>query len=149
MSSLLLQALMAIVAEWRRLRSLAGAELHRAVGRRLPFQRLEAGDLVRAVAERLALGAPAAAPPVALARDHLDKDRLASADQRLLSHSFPLRPRARDGNPRTRGPFLAPPRLRARCLPRSRASGSGLSAPRGCGENRRPQDRSTRRCRRP
>src|SRR5262245_17576174 len=106
---------MTIVAERRRLGSLAGAELHRAITRRPPVQRLEAGDLMGAVAERLALGAPAAAPPVALACDHLDEDRLASADLRLLSHSFPLRPRARDGNPRTRGPFPAPPRLQARC----------------------------------
>src|SRR5262245_32471161 len=121
---------MTIVAERRRLRPLAGAELHRAVARCLPFQRLEAGDLVGAVAERLALGAPAAAPPVALARDHLDQDRLASTDLRLLSHSSPLRSPARDGSPRTRGPCPAPPRLRARCSPRSRASGSGPSTPR-------------------
>src|SRR5215510_6888200 len=105
------QALMAVVAERRRLGSLAGAKLHRAVARRLPFQRLEAGDLMRAVAERLALGAAATAPPVALARDHLDQDRLASADLRFLSHSFPLRLRARDGSPRTRAPFPAPVRL--------------------------------------
>src|SRR5262245_36875448 len=135
---------MTIVAEWRRLGSLAGAELHRAVARRLPFQRLEAGDLMGAVAERLVIGAPTAAPPVALARDHLDEDRLASADLRLLSHSFPLRPPAQDGTPRTRGPCPARLRPRARSLPRTRASGSGPSAPRGCGRSRRPRHRWTR-----
>src|SRR5437762_11677811 len=87
------QVLVAVVAEGRVLGALAGAERHRARARRLPFERLEAVALVRAIAERLALGTPAAAPPVALARDHIDRDRLASADfgglARAIAHDAP------------------------------------------------------------
>src|SRR5262245_50458690 len=70
------QLIMTVVAERRRLGALAGAEHHRAGARGGPFHRLERGALVRAVAERLALGAPAAAPPVGLALDYVDGDRL-------------------------------------------------------------------------
>src|SRR6476620_5538478 len=53
---------MAVVAKRRRLGTLASAELHRAVPRRLPFHRLEDRTLMRAVTEGLALGATATAP---------------------------------------------------------------------------------------
>src|SRR5262245_34358094 len=85
-SSLASQVLVAVVADRRRLGALAGAEHHRAVARRLPFQRLEAVALVRAVAERLALRAPATAPPIGFAGDHVDDDRLAPAEFGLTGH---------------------------------------------------------------
>src|SRR5262245_55985828 len=90
---------MAVVAERRGLGALAGAEHHRAVARRLPFQRLEAMALVRAVAERLALRAPATAPPVGFASDHVDNDRLAPAEFGLTGHR-PLQLRSRAMPPR-------------------------------------------------
>ena len=58
----------------------AGAEPDFLVGFRLPFLRPEFAALVRAVAERLRLRAPAGAPPVAFAGRDVDRDRTPSAD---------------------------------------------------------------------
>src|SRR5690348_15019820 len=119
---------MTVVAKRRRLRALAGAELHRAVPRCLPFHRLEDRTLMRAVTEGLAVGATAAAPPVAFARHDVDNDRLVSANLRLVSHSFPLRPQERDGIPSAHAPCPAPPALQTRCSRHIRESGPDPSA---------------------
>src|SRR5712671_3919998 len=80
------QFLMTVVAERRRLGALASAEHHRARARCLPFHRFEACDFVRAIAERLGLGAAAAAPPIGLARHHIDHDGFGTANLWFLSH---------------------------------------------------------------
>ena len=64
--------------------------------------------LVRAVAERLRLGAAAGAPPVALAGLDIDHHRLAAADLRCLAHLRPLPPRS------SATPRRTPSRVRAR-----------------------------------
>src|SRR5579864_4116733 len=70
--------------------ALAGAEpdLLGFVG--FEFDRAERGGLVRAVAERLRFGAPAGAPPIALAALDVDRQRPPAADFRHLAHvAFP------------------------------------------------------------
>src|SRR5688572_4754993 len=59
-----LEVFMAVVAERGRFRPFAGAEHHRPRAGGGPFQRLKPRALVRTVAQRLTLGAPATAPPV-------------------------------------------------------------------------------------
>src|ERR1700722_3177359 len=86
------QLQMAVVTNRRSLRTFAGAQQSSAVALDLPLQRLDAGALVRAIAERLALRAPAAAPPIGLAGDELDEDRLAAADFRFAAHVAPPPP---------------------------------------------------------
>src|SRR5947209_20443798 len=71
---------MAIVAKRRARAPLAGAEVDHARALGDPFHRLEAGALVRAVAERLRLRTPAAAPPVGLAFLHAQQQRRAASD---------------------------------------------------------------------
>src|ERR1700761_5000334 len=68
--------------------ALAGAEPHFFVGCGFPFLRPEVGALVRAVAERLRLGAPAGAPPVALAGHDIDRKRATPADFRFAHFSL-------------------------------------------------------------
>ena len=72
---------MAVVAERRRLAALARAQERLAIALDLPLQRLDAGALMRAVTERLALRTPAAAPPIGFARNKLDQHRLAPANE--------------------------------------------------------------------
>src|SRR3954452_11619869 len=79
---------MAVIAERRARGALAGAEVHHARALGDPFHRLEPGALVRAVAERLRLGAPAAAPPIGLAFLHAEQQRRAAADLRI-AHAAP------------------------------------------------------------
>src|SRR5438270_7034494 len=81
---------MAVVADWRRIGALARAQQRPPIALDRPFQRLDAGALVRAIAERLGLRATAAAPPIGLARDQFDQHRLAPADFRLIAHAAPL-----------------------------------------------------------
>src|SRR5579862_8557576 len=83
---------MAIVANRRGLRALAGAQQRAPIALDLPLQRLDAGALVRTIAERLALRAPATAPPIGLTRDELHQDRLAAADFRFAAHVAPPPP---------------------------------------------------------
>src|SRR5207253_3660942 len=70
------QTQVAVVAERGCPGGLAGAEHHRPRARRGPVERLKAVAFVRAAAERLAFRAPAAAPPVGLARHQVERDRL-------------------------------------------------------------------------
>jgi len=63
--------------------ALAGAEPGFLGRGGLVFHRREARALVRAVAERLLLRAPAGAPPVALAGFHVHGDRSPPADFRF------------------------------------------------------------------
>src|SRR2546430_13161864 len=81
--------LVAVVTDRRALGELAGAQQSAAVALDLPFHRLDAGALVRAVAERLALRAAAAAPPIGFAGDQLHQHRLASTDLGLAAHDVP------------------------------------------------------------
>src|SRR5580704_1227381 len=83
---------MAVIADWRRLGAFAGAQQGASVALDLPFQRFDARALVRAVAEWLALRAPAPAPPIGLAGDKLDQDRLAAADFWFAAHGAPPPP---------------------------------------------------------
>src|SRR6188768_828638 len=71
---------MRVVADRRAGGAFAGAEVDHAGAVRLPFHRLETGALVRTVAERLRLRAPAAAPPIALTRFDADHQRRPAAD---------------------------------------------------------------------
>src|SRR5579862_642764 len=64
----------------------AGAEPDFLVGFRFPFLRAEFASLVRAVAERLRLRAPAGAPPVAFAGHDVDWQRPPAADFRNSAH---------------------------------------------------------------
>src|SRR5580704_13444896 len=66
----------------------AGAEPDFFGVRRLPFLRPEFASLVRAVAKRLRLRAPAGAPPVAFAGCDVDRDRPPAADFRYSAHVF-------------------------------------------------------------
>src|SRR3989338_7602059 len=59
-----LESLMAAVAQRFRARMLAAAEMHLFGFVQLDLDGLEAGALVRAIAERLSLGAATGAPPV-------------------------------------------------------------------------------------
>src|SRR6266850_2302409 len=79
---------MAVVADRPARGALAGAEIDHAGALGRPLHRLEAGALVRAVAERLRLGTPAAAPPVGFARLDADEQRLPAADFRF-AHCAP------------------------------------------------------------
>src|SRR5579862_2945206 len=79
---------MAVIAQRRSPGAFAGAEIALARSLGNPLQRLEVGHLVRTVAERLRLGAAAAAPPVSLALDDVDDDRFASANVRF-AHAAP------------------------------------------------------------
>src|SRR5262245_5610430 len=63
-SGIVPQRQMRVVADRRLPGLLAGAQERAPIALHVPFHRLDAGALVRAVAERLALGAAAAAPPV-------------------------------------------------------------------------------------
>src|SRR5581483_3374693 len=74
------QRLMAPVAHRLFAGALAGTEPGFFRGGGLVFHWREAGALVRAVAERLRFGAPAGAPPIALAALELDRDRPPAAD---------------------------------------------------------------------
>src|SRR5260221_11778456 len=65
----------------------AGAEPSLLRPLRLPLDRRKRRALVRAVAERLALRAPARAPPVTLAGLDIDPDRGAPAASRLCVHT--------------------------------------------------------------
>ena len=82
------EGFMTAVAHWLVLGALAGAEPHLFVRCRLPFLRPEFGALVRAVAERLRLRAPAGAPPVAFAGHDIDRE--AAAVRRFQVRSFLL-----------------------------------------------------------
>src|SRR5215469_8100663 len=75
---------MAAVAHRPVPRALTGAE---PCLLRLPLDRRKRRALVRAVAERLALRAPARAPPVTLAGLDIDRERGAPADFRLYVHA--------------------------------------------------------------
>src|SRR5690348_2611076 len=77
---------MRVVADGRLLGLLASAQQGTAVALDRPFHGLDAGALVRAVAERLALRAAAAAPPVGLASYELDQRRLIVAFLRFSAH---------------------------------------------------------------
>src|SRR5262249_51130317 len=81
------QLLMAAVAHGPIAGALAGAEPGLLRLLRLPLDRRKPRALVRAVAERLALRAPAGAPPVALAGLDVDRERSPSADFRLCIHA--------------------------------------------------------------
>src|SRR3954453_4662627 len=82
------QLLVAAVADRRRLRALAGAQQRAAIAFHLPLQRLDAGSFMRAVAERLALRATAAAPPIGLAGHQFPQHRLTAADHGFAAHGF-------------------------------------------------------------
>src|SRR5262249_33441846 len=79
--------LMAAVAHGPVAGAPAGAEPRLLRLLRLPLDRRKRRALVRAVAERLALRAPAGAPPVALAGLDIDRERSPSADFRLCIHA--------------------------------------------------------------
>src|SRR6266849_3487320 len=64
----------------------------------LPFDRRESRALVRAVAERLLLRAPAGAPPIAFAGLDIDRERLPSADLRFCAHAHAVAPPASVAN---------------------------------------------------
>src|SRR6516164_7611641 len=55
----------------------------------LPLDRPELRYLVRPVAEGLFLGAPAGAPPIALAGFHIDRERSTSSDLGFCAHVAP------------------------------------------------------------
>src|SRR5437870_5567460 len=78
---------MAVVADRRRLGALAGTQQRPAVALGGPFQGLDAGALVRAIAERVRLRAAAAAPPIGLAGDQFDQHRLTAADLGFAAHA--------------------------------------------------------------
>src|SRR5215475_12353896 len=82
-----LQPLMAAVAHRAAAGALAGAEPSLLRLLSLPLDRRERRALVRAVAERLRLRAPAGAPPIALAGLDIDRQRRAAADFRLCAHA--------------------------------------------------------------
>src|SRR5262245_38614607 len=85
-SGIVAQRQMGVVADRRLAGLLARAQEGAAVALDRPLHGLDAGALVRAVAERLALRAPAAAPPVRLAGDQLYQDRLVIPLARLATH---------------------------------------------------------------
>src|ERR1700686_3099525 len=80
---------MAAIAERPLARALAGAEKHLLALGGLELDRREAGDLVRTVAERLRLRAPAGAPPIALAGLDFDRDWCPPADFRFAHAAAP------------------------------------------------------------
>src|SRR5262245_23777802 len=82
-----LKLLVATVAHGPIPGALAGADPGLLRLLRLPLDRRKPRALVRAVAERLALRAPAGAPPVTLARLDIDRERGAPADFRLCIHA--------------------------------------------------------------
>src|SRR5580704_13031364 len=82
------QILMAAIAQRLVRGAFAGAEPDFFVGGRFPFLGAEFASLVRAVAERLRLRAPASAPPVAFAGRDVDRDRPPAADFRNSAHIF-------------------------------------------------------------
>src|ERR1700722_5419431 len=82
-----LNSLMAPIAQRLFSAALAGAEVGLGALGRLVFDGRKARALVRAVAERLALRAAAGAPPVGLARFHLDRQAPAPAHLRHLVHA--------------------------------------------------------------
>src|SRR5665811_1451901 len=69
--------------------ALAGAEEHLLALRGLELDRREGGHLVRTVAERLRLRAPAGAPPIAFAGLDFDRDRRPPADFRFAHPAAP------------------------------------------------------------
>src|SRR5262244_672512 len=93
-SGIVPQRQMRVVADRRLLGLLAGAQERAAIALHLPFHRLDAGAFVRAVAERLALRAAAAAPPVGLAGDELHQRRLEMPLPRFAAHWFTPTPPA-------------------------------------------------------
>src|SRR4051812_43254783 len=76
---------MSVVANRRLVGLLARAQERAAIAVDCPLHRLDAGALVRPVAERLALRTPAAAPPVRLAGHQLHQDRLVMPLARLAT----------------------------------------------------------------
>src|SRR5829696_2344405 len=82
------QLLMAVVADGRRFGALAGTQQRAAIALHFPLQRLDAGAFMRAVAERLAVGTAAAAPPIGLAGHKFDEHRLTAADHGFAAHGF-------------------------------------------------------------
>src|SRR5581483_1285422 len=80
---------MRAVAERRVLAAFAGAEEDALRLRRDVLDRREFGVLVGAVAERLARGQAAGAPPQLLARRHLDRSRRFAANRRFAHVALP------------------------------------------------------------
>src|SRR3954469_12860259 len=85
-SGIVPQRQMSVVANRRLVGLLARAQERAAIAVDCPLHRLDAGALVRPVAERLALRTPAAAPPVRLAGHQLHQDRLVMPLARLATH---------------------------------------------------------------
>src|SRR5262249_60004610 len=107
-SGIVPQRQVSVVADRRLAGLLARAQERAAVAVDRPLHGLDAGSLVRAVAERLALRATAAAPPIRLAGDQLHQDRLVMPLARLTPHVTPPASVARH----------APPHSFARSRPR-------------------------------